>query len=173
MLGTVHYAREAVQCYAVLCNGRYAMQWWPCILQVTASASQNADLLAAMRGAGSVFGVVTELAFKVYDVADYHGGVILFADDINCTIFRCTPICFLSMSHTPANSGAVKLNCWRREARSDPSPQDGATWVQLGLRLCYKLSLRSPNDTDPSFFPFLLSPEEYPRDCPSQLQLNC
>ena len=31
-----------------------------------------------MRGGGTVFGVVTQLAFKVYDVSDYHGGIIMY-----------------------------------------------------------------------------------------------
>ena len=57
-------------------------------LQVTATSSKNADLLAAMRGGGTVFGVVTKVAFKVYDVSDYHGGVITYEDDTNCTALR-------------------------------------------------------------------------------------
>ena len=57
-------------------------------LQVTASSSKNVDLLAAMRGGGTAFGVVTEVAFTVHDVSNYHGGVITFKDDINCTTLR-------------------------------------------------------------------------------------
>lgn len=57
-------------------------------MQVTASSSENADLLAAMRGGGTVFGVVTDLAFKVYNISNYHGGVIAFKDDTNCTALR-------------------------------------------------------------------------------------
>ena len=58
------------------------------VMQVIASSSHNADLLAAMRGAGTVFGVVTDLVFKAHNVSGYHGGFILFADDTNCTNFR-------------------------------------------------------------------------------------
>lgn len=57
-------------------------------LQVTASPSENADLLAAMRGGGTVFGVVTDLAFRVYDVLNYHGGIIVIEDDTKCTTLR-------------------------------------------------------------------------------------
>lgn len=57
-------------------------------MQVIASSSENADLLAAMRGGGTVFGVVTDVAFRVYDISNYHGGVIAFADDTNCTTLR-------------------------------------------------------------------------------------
>lgn len=57
-------------------------------LKVTTSSSRNADLLAAMRGGGTAFGVVTEVAFKVHDVSNYHGGVITFGDDTNCTTLR-------------------------------------------------------------------------------------
>ena len=52
------------------------------------TSSKNADLLAAMRGAGTAFGVVTEVAFRVYDISDYHGGVITYKDDTNCTALR-------------------------------------------------------------------------------------
>lgn len=41
-----------------------------------------------MRGGGTLFGVVTEVAFKVYDISDYHGGVIAYEDDTNCTTLR-------------------------------------------------------------------------------------
>ena len=43
-----------------------------------------------MRGAGAAFGVVTEVAFKVYDVSDYHGGAITYEDDTKCTTLRCS-----------------------------------------------------------------------------------
>ena len=55
---------------------------------MTASSSKNADLLAAMRGGGTLFGVVTEVIFKAYDISDYHGGVITYEDDTNCTALR-------------------------------------------------------------------------------------
>ena len=57
-------------------------------IQVMANAANNANLLAAMRGGGTLFGVVTEVAFKVYNVSDYHGGVITYEDDTNCTTLR-------------------------------------------------------------------------------------
>jgi len=53
--------------------------------QIVASATENKDVLAGMRGAGSALGVVTQLAFHAYDVSDYTGGVIAFTDDDNCT----------------------------------------------------------------------------------------
>ena len=62
-------------------------------LQVTANASHNADLLAAMRGGGTLFGVVTQLAFKAVDVLDYKGGVITYADNTECATFRSGITC--------------------------------------------------------------------------------
>lgn len=59
-------------CCCFVCIGRLQV-YTHAAMQLTASPSQNLDLLPAMRGAGTVFGVVTEVAFKAYDVADYHG----------------------------------------------------------------------------------------------------
>lgn len=56
--------------------------------QVVATPSHNADLLGAMRGGGTVFGVVTELAIRAHNITNYHGGVITYADDTNCTTLR-------------------------------------------------------------------------------------
>ena len=57
-------------------------------LQVTADAEYNPDLLGAMRGAGSVFGVVTELTVQLYDVTDYVGGHLVLFDDESTSIHR-------------------------------------------------------------------------------------
>ena len=70
-------------------------------LQVAATPTKNADLLAAMRGGGTLFGVVTELAFKVYDVANYHGGGIMLADDLNGTTLRLASLLFLYIACRP------------------------------------------------------------------------
>lgn len=56
--------------------------------QVTANATHNAQLLGAMRGAGSIFGVVMELALKLHDVSDYFGGYVVALDDKEGTGFR-------------------------------------------------------------------------------------
>ena len=57
-------------------------------LQMTASAEHNPELLAAMRGAGSVFGVVTQLTLALYDVTNYIGGHLVLLDDINTSNHR-------------------------------------------------------------------------------------
>ena len=41
-----------------------------------------------MRGGGTAFGVVTEVAFKVHDVFNYHGGAITYRDDTTCMMLR-------------------------------------------------------------------------------------
>ena len=65
----------------------------PNSLQVAANASHHADLLAAMRGGGTLFGVITQLAFRAVDVSDYKGGVISYADNTKCTTFRSGTAC--------------------------------------------------------------------------------
>lgn len=48
---------------------------------VTASASENADLFWALRGAGSSFGVVTEFTSKAFPQGDIWAGMIMYAPD--------------------------------------------------------------------------------------------
>lgn len=56
--------------------------------QVTASATENPDLFAAVKGAGTVFGVVVELAFKLVDVSRMYAGAVFAVDDAQGTGFK-------------------------------------------------------------------------------------
>ncbi|KAK9804575.1 hypothetical protein WJX73_001379 [Symbiochloris irregularis] len=55
---------------------------------IVASGGCNPDLLAAVKGAGTVFGVVVEAAFKLQDVSGLFGGYVAAVDDNRGTVFR-------------------------------------------------------------------------------------
>ena len=59
------------------------------LMQVTASATHRPDLLAAMRGAGTAFGVVVELTMKLHDVSGLYGGNLRALDDDSGSSFKC------------------------------------------------------------------------------------
>lgn len=61
-------------------------------MQVRANDTHNADLLQGLHGAGSIFGVVMEVAFQLHDVSDY-GGYVLALDDAQGSGFRCAALC--------------------------------------------------------------------------------
>jgi len=58
-------------------------------LQIEISNSINPDLLAGLRGAGTVFGVVTEITFQLFSgIEDVYAGNLILPDDDNFTTFR-------------------------------------------------------------------------------------
>lgn len=57
-------------------------------MQVTANSTHNAELLKAMRGAGTVFGVVVELTLRLRDVSGLYGGYLVALDDGRGSSFK-------------------------------------------------------------------------------------
>jgi len=64
---------------------------------VTANSTHNNELLRAMRGAGTVFGVVTELTLRLHDVSGMYGGYVVAIDDDKGSNFK-------QMPHPPPSS---------------------------------------------------------------------
>ena len=67
--------------------------------QVTANGTHNTNLLEAMRGAGTVFGVVVELTLKLHDVSDLYGGFVVALDDSKGSNFKCASLGCPSLEH--------------------------------------------------------------------------
>ena len=74
---------------AVACSKRV------CDQQAAANATHNADLLSGICGAGSVFGVVVEVTFQLYYVADSFAGHIVALGDVGSTTWRLALNAFL------------------------------------------------------------------------------
>jgi len=59
------------------------------LLQITVSRTQNHELLRGLKGAGTVFGIVTEVTFQLFnDTTDVYAGYLILPDDSNLTTFR-------------------------------------------------------------------------------------
>lgn len=50
-------------------------------MQVTVDADHHPDLFWALKGAGTAFGVVTKLTFRLHDVASCYAGTLIWVDD--------------------------------------------------------------------------------------------
>ncbi len=58
-------------------------------LQIEISSSVNSELLAGLRGAGTVFGVVTEITFQLFGgTGDVYAGNLILPDDANLTTLQ-------------------------------------------------------------------------------------
>jgi len=59
------------------------------LLQITVSRTQNHELLRGLKGAGTVFGIVTEVTFQLFnDTTDVYAGYLILPDDSNFTTVR-------------------------------------------------------------------------------------
>ena len=57
--------------------------------QIEVSSSVNPDLLAGLRGAGTVFGVVTEITLQLFcGTSDVYAGSLMLPDGANSTNLR-------------------------------------------------------------------------------------
>ena len=72
---------------------------FPCITagrtatQVAVSNTSHPELLAGMRGAGTVFGIVTEITFSLFDGIDsVYAGNLMLPDDAQHTTFRSASV---------------------------------------------------------------------------------
>ncbi|KAL3134357.1 hypothetical protein ABBQ38_006614 [Trebouxia sp. C0009 RCD-2024] len=109
-------ADNIVNASVVLANGS----------EVVATPSHNADLLGAMRGGGTVFGVVTELAIRAHNITNYHGGVITYADDTNCTTLR-------ALHDWAASAMAKEPSVGVEVIQVSTSPGNHTVSVQVGM----------------------------------------
>ncbi len=58
-------------------------------VQIEVSSSVNPELLAGLRGAGTVFGVITEITFQLFGgTGDVYAGNLILPDDTNLTTLR-------------------------------------------------------------------------------------
>ena len=57
--------------------------------QIAVSSSEHPELLAGLRGAGALFGIVSEVTFQLFDgSSDVYAGMLRFAEDDNYTTYR-------------------------------------------------------------------------------------
>ena len=64
-------------------------------MQVAVSDAAHPELMAAIRGAGTVFGIVTELTFRLFDGIDsVYAGNLMLPDDAQHSTFRFIPLHF-------------------------------------------------------------------------------
>ncbi len=58
-------------------------------LQIEISSSVNPELVAGLQGAGTVFGIVTEITFQLFGgTADVYAGNLILPDDANFTTLQ-------------------------------------------------------------------------------------
>ena len=58
-------------------------------VQIEISSSVNPELLAGLQGAGTVFGVVTEITFQLFGgTGDVYAGNLILPDDANFTTLQ-------------------------------------------------------------------------------------
>jgi FAD/FMN-containing dehydrogenase len=55
---------------------------------LSVSATQNEDLFWAIRGGGGNFGIVTALEFRLHDLANIHGGIVLYPRPVAFDLLR-------------------------------------------------------------------------------------
>ena len=59
------------------------------LLQITIFETQNHELLRGLKGAGTVFGIVTEVTFQLFsNTTDVYAGHLILPDDSNLTTIR-------------------------------------------------------------------------------------
>lgn len=58
------------------------------VAQVAVSSTEHPQLLEGLKGAGTSFGVMTELTLQLFSTADVYAGYLLLPDDSNFTNFR-------------------------------------------------------------------------------------
>ena len=58
------------------------------MMQISVTSAEHHELLEGLRGAGTVFGVVTELTLQLFSTADVHAGYLIVPDNSNFTNFR-------------------------------------------------------------------------------------
>ena len=96
---------------------------------VTASETQNADLLWALRGGGGNFGVVTSFLFRTHPAKDVYGGPIVFDLSDAATVMRW----YRQFQASAPNDFCIWLGL-QTVLRTEPFPQE-----HWGKRMCVLL----------------------------------
>ncbi len=78
---------------------RHCSEGWHLNDQVAVNEASHPELLAGMRGAGTVFGIVTELTLRLFDGIDsVYAGNLMLADDAKHSTFRYIQVYAVSVS---------------------------------------------------------------------------